>query len=306
MRRTASCVISVADVLLQDRARDCSDDLKSSRSPPGSLAATVSSISRACRVACRRACCLYSATSCAMLLLLVGRGDRAERSVGHRFVAAHAVVPDRRGRRPAACNSRAAETDRSCGRGSGQQLTVRPRNVWPVVADDVVQAVVIGQQRIGRLVVPQAEAVIAGGDDAIGRHLVQLVAGQLLADELVVRLVGVERANDVVAIPPDERLGIVALEAVRLGIAHQVEPVPAPVLAVMPRGEQPIDDLFVSVGRVVGQERRNFARGSAAGRSRRNRARRSSVALSAGGAGAGSSLRAWPGRTHRWALLTQA
>ena len=49
--------------------------------------------------------------------------------------------------------------------------------------DDVVEFVVAGLQRVGRLVVPQAEAVVAGGDDAVGVVAVELVAGELLLDE---------------------------------------------------------------------------------------------------------------------------
>ena len=116
---------------------------------------------------------------------------------------------------------------------------------------DVVQPVEERQLAIGRLIVPQAEPVISGRDDPVGSDLIEFIAGQLLTNELVVRLVVVERADDVVAITPDERLGIVPLEAVRLGVANQVEPMSSPMLAVVPRIEQPIDDLLVGVRRRV-------------------------------------------------------
>ena len=67
--------------------------------------------------------------------------------------------------------------------------------------------------------------------------------------KLVVGLVVVEAADDVVAIAPGERLGAVALVAVGLGVADQVEPVPAPLLAVVRRGEQAIDQLLVGRSR---------------------------------------------------------
>ena len=137
--------------------------------------------------------------------------------------------------------------------------------------DDVVQLVVAGLLRVGRLVVPQAEAIEAGGDDRLGRDVRQLVAGKLLADELVVRLVVVERADDVVAVPPGVWLRPVALEAVGLGVADQVEPVPRPALAVVRRGEQAIDDLFVGVGRLRRRRSDRPLRASAAGRSDRSR-----------------------------------
>ena len=57
-------------------------------------------------------------------------------------------------------------------------------------------------------------------------------AGELLKNEAVERLVVVESADDVIAVAPDVRLGSVALVAIGLGIANEVEPVPRPPLAV--------------------------------------------------------------------------
>ena len=105
-----------------------------------------------------------------------------------------------------------------------------------------------------RLVVPLTQAVITRGDQAFGRYLFQFIAGQLLADELVVGLVFVQRADDVIAITPDIGFGAVALETVAFGIPYQVEPVAGPVLAVMGRGEEPINHFLVSVRRTVCEE----------------------------------------------------
>ena len=77
-------------------------------------------------------------------------------------------------------------------------------------------------------------------------------------EELVIRLVPVERVDHVIAVTPDVRLGPVALEAVGLGVAHQVEPVAGPALAVAGRRQQPIDHLLEPVRRFVGQQRVNF------------------------------------------------
>ena len=49
--------------------------------------------------------------------------------------------------------------------------------------DDVVEPVVAGLLAVGRLVVPDAQAVEAGGDERVGVAVGQLVAGELLADE---------------------------------------------------------------------------------------------------------------------------
>ena len=77
--------------------------------------------------------------------------------------------------------------------------------------DDVVQLVELGLFGIGRLIIPDAETVVSGGNDRIVRHLVQLVAGQLLAHELVVGLVVVQRADDVIAVLPGIWFHAVAL-----------------------------------------------------------------------------------------------
>jgi hypothetical protein len=68
---------------------------------------------------------------------------------------------------------------------------------------------------------------------------VEFVAGDLFADELVVRLVLIETADDVVAIAP----GVGALEVVRVaarvGVADDVEPVAG--RSVRRSGERPGD-----------------------------------------------------------------
>ncbi len=84
----------------------------------------------------------------------------------------------------------------------------------------------------------------------------QLVAGQLLHDELVERLVSIESANHVIAIA--EGLGpgnVLLVKALRVCVARHVEPVASPTLAVVRRGQQAIDEPFVGVGRLVGQKR---------------------------------------------------
>ena len=86
-----------------------------------------------------------------------------------------------------------------------------------------------------------------GGDHAVRiglRRTIrrQDVAGDLVADELVIGHVAVERGDDPVAIPPRMGQRMIGVLAGGVGIAHQVEPVPSPALAVMRRGEQPIDD----------------------------------------------------------------
>ncbi len=103
--------------------------------------------------------------------------------------------------------------------------------------------------------------------DQFGRHrgfgpiAGQLVARQLLADELIERFVGVERANDIVAIAIGQRpIGIGEEVAVGVGIAGRVEPILAPALAVARRGKIALDHALVGVvGRVV-EKGRNLLR----------------------------------------------
>ncbi len=91
----------------------------------------------------------------------------------------------------------------------------------------------------------------------------QNVAGDLHSDELVVRHVGVERLHDPVAVSP--RIGAVFGSAnpagvERIAVAHEVEPVPAPSLAVRGRREQAIDKLLVGIRRLVRDERLDLLR----------------------------------------------
>ena len=113
--------------------------------------------------------------------------------------------------------------------------------------DVIVELVIDRLLAVGRFVVPEAEAIVTGGDDAVGIVGVHLVAGELLSDELVVRLVVVEALDDEIAETPDVRLGAVAFIAIGFAIADDVEPVPAPLFAVMRRGEQLVDKFFVRV-----------------------------------------------------------
>ena len=71
------------------------------------------------------------------------------------------------------------------------------------------------------------------------------IAGQLGADELIVRHIAVESADDPFAPEMDARGGDHAL--VGVGITQHVEPVPGIADAVLLAGEQPIDHLFVGI-----------------------------------------------------------
>ena len=80
-------------------------------------------------------------------------------------------------------------------------------------------------------------------------------ARELQDDEAVVRHVGVERLDHPVAIAPGVADRAIAFQAAGLAVAHQVEPVPAPALAVARIVEQPVDQFLVRVRRFIARER---------------------------------------------------
>ena len=86
----------------------------------------------------------------------------------------------------------------------------------------------------------------------------QQVAGNLFPDKLVVRLVLVERINDIVAVAECVDVGEVFVEAIAVGIAGDVEPVATPFFAVMRRGQKPIDDPAECIRRFVSEEIGDF------------------------------------------------
>ena len=80
------------------------------------------------------------------------------------------------------------------------------------------------------------------------------VAGDLLAHELVVGEIGVERPNEVVAVAPRiGKLGV-SLAAVRLAVADEIHPVAREALAEARGGEQPVDGSRVGCRRRIGRE----------------------------------------------------
>ncbi len=104
------------------------------------------------------------------------------------------------------------------------------------------------------LFVEHRVAVKARGDPIGNGGTGQHVAGELLDRELVERHPRVDRRNHPVAIRPD-RTHAVFFVSVRVGVAGQIQPVPGPAFAVVRRGQQPIDEPLVGVGRPIVDER---------------------------------------------------
>ena len=117
--------------------------------------------------------------------------------------------------------------------------------------EDRVEVVVLGERRVRRLVVPDAQSQVAGGDDRRRGRVVEFVAGELMGQELVIRHVRVQRVDHPVAVAPGGRLLAVALVAVRLRVADEIEPVPSPAFAVVGRCQQAVDQAFPGVGTLV-------------------------------------------------------
>jgi hypothetical protein len=103
---------------------------------------------------------------------------------------------------------------------------------------------------VGRLVVPDAEAVVTRRDEVGDGRLGSFVAGELRRDELAIRHVAVQGVDDPVAVAPYERLLAIAFVAIGLGVAHEIEPVLRPPHAVLRRCEQALDHRVQASGEV--------------------------------------------------------
>src|SRR4051812_22180764 len=78
----------------------------------------------------------------------------------------------------------------------------------------------------------------------------QMIAGDLEADELVIGQIVIERLNDEVAILEGAGAILVELVAAALGEANGVEPVAGPAFAEMRALQDTIDESIVGVWRV--------------------------------------------------------
>ena len=117
--------------------------------------------------------------------------------------------------------------------------------------DGVVQGVEAALRLVRRVHHVGAQKVEGGGGDRpriVGR---QFVSGDLFADEAVVGFVAVKGVDHVIAIAPRMRAQGVMFESVAFGVAHEIQPVTGPAFAVVRRGEQTVDEPFVSLWRTI-------------------------------------------------------
>ena len=124
-----------------------------------------------------------------------------------------------------------------------------------LLVDDVIDGLhsILLRQR------PGAQGEESGGDNSAlvdPARLVrrQQIAGNLFDEKSIEGRVFVKRLHDVIAIAPGIRKNVVFVHAGRVGVARDIEPVAAPILAILRRGEQPVDDLGESILGVVRQK----------------------------------------------------
>ena len=108
--------------------------------------------------------------------------------------------------------------------------------------------------------IPRPRREKPGRDDR--RRIIgpQHITGDLVSQELVIRLVGIDRANHPIAVTPRMVSPLVSLEPMRVGVMSHVEPVPRPTLSIMRRFEQPIDESFIRPRIAIPFKRRDLVR----------------------------------------------
>lgn len=109
-------------------------------------------------------------------------------------------------------------------------------------------------------VVGQRVAVEGGGNELIGGGVGEEVTGELVTGENVEGGILIPVSDDPIAIGPDGAGGVIGITG-GVGVAGEIEPFFSPVFAEGGRGEESIDELFVSEGRGVSEEGLDFGEG---------------------------------------------
>ena len=110
---------------------------------------------------------------------------------------------------------------------------------------DVVENIAPLRFHIALVVLINPMAQIHCGRERLAIGGVDFIAGDLLAYKSVVRLVGIERVDDVIAIAPRLRPEMVGVVAVGIRVAHEVQPKPRLPFAKARAGQQPVDERCV-------------------------------------------------------------
>ncbi len=117
-----------------------------------------------------------------------------------------------------------------------------------------------GDILISRVLAQRSQAIEAAGNEIGFVVRVHLVACQLFLHELVVRLVLVETRDYIVPEAVSVRPMRVVLITVRFGEPHHIQPVPPPLLAITRGIQQSVDQMFISLRRLVSHKRIDFFR----------------------------------------------
>ena len=152
------------------------------------------------------------------------------------------------------------------GTGDGHSQEGRPGG-----SHNVIEFVVLGLKFVIRLIVVDTHAQEAGGHHCvfpcIPRPTVffqqrrgQFIASDLLADELVIRLVLIEGSDHVVPVAPRFAFFPVPLVAIALGKPNNIQPIPPPPLAIARAGEQRLHPAGPSLRRRIAFEGRDLVR----------------------------------------------
>ena len=102
-------------------------------------------------------------------------------------------------------------------------------------------------------------AMKSGGDELIVAWLIEQIARELFACELIERHVAVQRANYPVAITPNRARLVISITGA-VCIAREVQPLPRPVLAIRRLGQQAVDQFPVSLRGLVRDKRLHLIR----------------------------------------------
>src|SRR5262249_20103536 len=113
-------------------------------------------------------------------------------------------------------------------------------DVRHVVEDDFTN---LADLTLIALVDPMAEG--AGNGQRVRVFWSNLVTGELFPDEPVVRLIVIERTDDVIAVAPGLGSIVIAPMSVRLRVSHEVQPVSTPAFAMARTCQQTADQDLV-------------------------------------------------------------
>ena len=120
------------------------------------------------------------------------------------------------------------------------------------VHDHLIDRILACESNGGRILADLARQQHGGGDEKARRLIhAQRITSDLLADELIVRQIGIEGTDDVVAVGPGVRALGVHFKTMRVRVAHHVQPVLRPALAVARRVQQRIHDALEGIAASV-------------------------------------------------------